>query len=68
MSVEENILSLKGKGLERYKQIVQWKKERGLHDPYKHIQLPLGGLEQDVEVITKEQVESTHEQEGDLHD
>lgn len=36
-TVEENIAVLSGKKQERYKQIVEWKKERGIKDHFTHV-------------------------------
>jgi hypothetical protein len=38
MTVEDSIANLSGKYLDRYKSVVNWKKRKGLDDPYSHVE------------------------------
>lgn len=39
MTVEDSIAALSKAKLERYKQILEWKKEKGIEDQYSHVDL-----------------------------
>lgn len=50
-TVEQNIAKLGNKNLDRYKSILEWKKAKGLDDPYAHVKLKKEGQKSEDEEV-----------------